>query len=71
MKTRIVAGLAALPAEVDALKRQQAETPVNRNTGQAAVKNTGRAAVNHTGRAAAELNAFLQAILFKTFKGEL
>jgi hypothetical protein len=27
--------LAGLPTEVDALKRLQAETPVNRNTGQA------------------------------------
>jgi TonB family protein len=43
---RIVAELDALPAEVDALKRLQAETPVN-ETGQAPVnKNTGQAAAD-------------------------
>ena len=36
MNTRIVAELDALQTEVDALKRLQAETPVNGNTGQAA-----------------------------------
>jgi hypothetical protein len=43
-------------AEVDALKRLQAETPVKESTGQAPVnKNTGQAPVNkNTGRAAAD-----------------
>ncbi|MGA2178062.1 MAG: hypothetical protein ABSH15_00570 [Verrucomicrobiota bacterium] len=62
---QIVAELDALQAKVDALKRLQAETPVNKNTGQAA----------------AELDALLPAILpsslcfaatgDRAFKGEL
>ncbi len=38
MKNQTAAKLDALQAEVDALKRLQAETPVNRNTGQAAAE---------------------------------
>ncbi len=42
--------LLKLQANVVALKRLQTETPVNKNTGQAAVKDTGRAAVEKTGQ---------------------
>ncbi len=51
----MLAELDALQAEVDALKRLQAETPVNKNTGQAA----------------AELDALLPSNLDRAFRGEL
>ena len=47
MKISLLIKLDLLPAEADALKRLQAETPVNGITGQAPVyKNTGQAAAD-------------------------
>ena len=55
MRNQTAAKLDAFQADVDALKRLQAETPVNKNTG----------------RAAAELDALFPTILDRAFKGKM